>query len=197
MNYLKIIGIAIMAAVATMAFVASSASATVLYKGAEAVKAGTPIVATLSGSATLKSTGGTLLNTCTGSEIKAEIANAGGASATVSGPINTLNWGVCTEPTKTTIKGELEMHQITNTINATVTFKKTTFDVNTTVFGAECQWTVGEALDTGPLAGSKTGDATILINTVISAENAFFCPDAKLEALFNVTSPTPMHAAAS
>jgi hypothetical protein len=197
MKHVKMLGLALIAAASVMAFVASSASATALYSGATKQGVGTQIVATLSGSATLKSTGGTLLDTCTGSEIKGKISNAGGAGVTVSGAIETLNWGVCTEPTTTTTKGELEIHHISGGINGTLTAKKTTVDVNTTIFGAVCQYTVGEALDLGTLNGKTAGDATITPKVVIPAENTFFCPDANWEATFNVTSPTPLHVTAS
>jgi hypothetical protein len=199
MKKVKVLAIALVATVALMAIGSSSASATALYKEAEKQGAGTQIVATLTGSATLKSTSGTLLDTCVGSEIKGEIAKAGGALATVSGPIKTLNWGACTEPTTTTTNGELEIHHISGGINGTLTAKKTTVDVNTTIFGAVCQYTVGEVLDLGTLNGSTstTKDATITPKVVIPAENSFFCPDANWEATFNVTSPTPLHVTAS
>jgi hypothetical protein len=197
MNCVKLLGLALVAAASVMAFVASSASATELYKGAETVKAGTPIVATLSGSATLKATGGTLLDTCTGSEIKGKVTNAGGAGAPVSGPIETLNWGVCTEPTTTVNNGSLEIHHISGGMNGTLTANFTTVKVNTTIFGAICQYWVGPALDLGTLNGKTSGDATITPKVVIPVENDFFCPDANWEATFNVTSPTPLHVTAS
>jgi hypothetical protein len=197
MNHAKMLSLALTAAVSVMAGVASSASATALYSGATKLGAGTQIVATLAGSSTLTSTSGTLIEQCTGSEIKSKITNVGGAGATVSGAIESLNWGFCTEPRTTTVTGELEIHYIAGTRNGTITAKKTTWDTNTTIFGAVCQYTFGEALDLGALNGSTSGDATISPKVVIPAENTFFCPDAYWDATFNFTSPTPLHVTAS
>jgi hypothetical protein len=197
MNYLKILGLMVVSLAAILAFVASSASATALYSGATKLGVGTEFVGTLSGSGTLKSTSGTLLDTCTGSEIKGKITNAGGAGATVSGPVETLNWGTCTEPTTTATKGSAEIHHIAGTINGTATAKNTTVNINTTIFGATCQYTAGVELDLGTANGKTSGDANIAVKTVIPSENTFFCPDATLEATFNLTKPTPVHVTAS
>jgi hypothetical protein len=197
MKHLKTLGVFAMAAMALMV-VASSASATALYSSG-ALYTG-EITASLEGSALLTTTGGTTLDTCTAGSVGGKIEEHG-ATKTAGGKITELIWGTaatpCTEPTVTTTLGSLEIHHITGTTNGTVTGKNSVVKVNTTIFGAECTYTVGEALDLGTLNGSTTSNATIAINTVVKATNEFFCPDAKWQASYKVTTPKNLYVEAS
>jgi hypothetical protein len=197
MKHIRIIGSAATAVLALAAVIGvGTASATELYRltsgaPADTLSKGTEIVGTLTGgTAKLTSTGGALLDTCTGGEVRGITGTAGSSTTTVSGAISALTWTGCTEPTETSVKGELEIHSKTNT-QGTVTAKNTVVKVNTTVFEAICEYTVGSALDLGILfpAATSSGQALIGVNVVVPAKNSFFCPDARWEAEYNVTSP--------
>jgi hypothetical protein len=196
MKHLKTLGVFAMAAMALLV-VASSASATVLYSSG-AVYTG-PITATLESgtSALLTTTGGTTLDTCTFAAVGGNVEEDG-ATKTAAGNINELIWGTqttpCSEPTTTTSLGRLEIHWISGTTNGTVTAVKaketpTEVTVNTTIFGANCVYTTGEALDLGTLIGSTSSNATIAINTVVKSTNEFICPDSRWQASYKVTTP--------
>jgi hypothetical protein len=211
MKDLKMLGFAALAAMATMAFIgAGTASATELYKyttpsANDTLGVETTILGSLTGgTAKLTSTSGTLLDTCTGGEVDIDVEDAGGATKTVLGKITALTWSGCIEPTESVkladgTYGTMEIHHITGTTNGTVTGKNSVVKVNTTIFEAICEYTVGSALHLGTLIGAKssTGHATLAINTVVPAKNSFFCPDAKWEANYTVTTPTGLMVEAS
>lgn len=103
MRFIKMLGLAALAAVAAMAFLgAGSASATVLCKQApngsnecaagQAYGAGTIIKGTAT-NATLTSDLSNVI--CSHSETEAEVSNAGGASSTVTGSIKKLTFTGC------------------------------------------------------------------------------------------------------
>src|SRR3954453_9196269 len=197
MKHIKTLGLIALAATAVMAFVgAGTASATELYQrtagGTVTLGKGTKIESSLSGgTAKLTTTGGSLLDTCTGGGVSGTTSTAGSSTTTVLGGITSLTWTGCLEPTETSVNGELEIHHIASTTNGTVTGKNSVVKVNTTIFEAICEYTVGSALDLGELIGAKTaeGNATLAINTVVPAKNSFFCPDARWEANYTVTIP--------
>jgi len=204
MKHIKTLGLIALAAMAVMALVGvGTASATELYKktagGNETLKSGTSIVATLTGTANLTSTSGAALDTCTGGEVAGKTTNTGSSTETVNGNIEKLTWTGCTEPTETSTLGSLEIHNIAGTTNGTVTGKNSIVKVNTTIFGAVCEYTVGEKLDLGTLRGatSSTGNATLEIGVVVPAKNSFFCPDANWSANYTVTSPVGLNVEAS
>src|SRR3954470_13602465 len=209
MKHVKMLVLVALAAMAVMALVgAGTASATELYKrtatGIETLKAPTVIKSSLTASATLTDTSGNPLDTCAEGEVAGETINTGSAAETVRGKITALTWTACTEPTESVkladgTYGELEIHNIAGTTNGTVTGKNSIVKVNTTIFGAVCEYTVGAALDLGTLVGAtaSTNHATLAINTVVPAKNSFFCPDAKWVANYKVTSPTGLVVEAS
>src|SRR5689334_1717873 len=117
MKYVKMIGLAAVAAIALMAFVASSASATV-------------IEATLTGSAVLEETGGTTLDTCTGSTVSGKTSEREGAP--LKGTIETLDWSNCIVPTDTLVNGSFTIEK-TSGGNGTVTGSRSKVTVG--IFG--------------------------------------------------------------
>ena len=196
MKHVKMLCLGALAVMALVAFVgAGTASATEIYSSGSTYSGS--IKATLKGgTARLTSTSGTLLDTCTGGEVAGKIEKQG-AAETASGKITSLTWTGCTEPTKTLVNGELEIHHITGTTNGTVTGKNSVVEVNTTIFEIPCEYTVGSALDLGNMVGSTTSNATLNINVVVPAKNSFFCPDARWEAEYAVTNPTNLYVEAS
>jgi hypothetical protein len=194
MKYLKILGLAAVAAMALMAF-AGTASATKLYSGGTALGTGTQIKADLEGTSVLKS-GSTTINTCKGGQFFSEITNAGSSSTTVSGPNNTIDFEECENPVHTITPGSLEVHHIAGTTNGTLTVSGAI--IANTVFGTSCNYESGTGKDLGTLNGGTP--ATISINvTVTEAEpKKFICPDTPTwTATFKVTTPSPLTVEAS
>jgi hypothetical protein len=196
MKYLKMLGLAAVAAAALMAFVgASTASATVLCANNASTTAcssklgvGTIVHAESVGKAILES-GETILDECEGSTLQGKVTNAGGSGATVSGPVETLNWGKCTKTTTTTKLGSLEIHHNPNTL--TVSGIEVTVE---TGFLGSCTYTasnIGTVVSGAP--------AKITINTKVKkSAGGFACPtEPTWTAEFKVTSPNPLYVAAA
>jgi hypothetical protein len=197
MKYMKMLGLAAVAAMALMAF-AGTASATELYSGATTLKAGTVIDASLTGSAILETTGGTVLNTCTGGTVKGKTANNGGPAETVKGNIEELTWTGCTRETITTKPGALEIHHIAGTKDGTVIGSGSEVTING-LFGTSCVYGTGPGTHLGTLKGTTAGDATLAIKaTVPLTIPNWLCPSTAVwNANYTVTQPTPLHVTAS
>ena len=183
MKYLKMLGLAAVAAMAVMAFFgASSASATVLCtttttpcgtgwhidKLEASLKAGT--------SAKLRSTGGALEATCTKADSTVEKTVTGSSTTTATGSVSIANlaWTECAQTTDTLEGGELEVHQISGTDNGTVTAKG--FRVTVVIGGLSCVYGAGTGIDLGKLTGGE--DAILDIEAVVLKQSgsAFLCP---------------------
>jgi hypothetical protein len=205
MKYVKILGLAAVAAMAMMAF-AGSASATQLDKvtsgGAkDTLGVGTTLHVTQTSGTTLNltDTAGNPIDTCKESTVHGTIANAGGSGATVSGNLTEttgLTWGGCTSPTVTLAAGSLEIHGIAGTDNGTVTGKNNVVTIS--VFGVSCRYGTGAGTDLGLLTGttSATGHATMAINAIINEQEPkqFLCPDTgKWVGGYTVTTPTGLY----
>jgi len=204
MRPIKLFGVTAVLAIAVAAIGGlGTASATELYKrtasGIETLKSGTEVKASLSGSTTFTTTSGTSLDTCTGGEEGSKTSNTGSSTETVRWIIVVFAWTGCTEPTETKVLGEGETHWISGTTDDTVTFRNIIILINTTIFGATCEYTAGESLDVGTMVGASTstGSATMAINTVLPAKNSFFCPDARWIANYKITSPVGLVTEAS
>ena len=175
MKYIKMLGLAAVAASALMAFIgAGAASATVLCSATEnncAAGNKWPLGATLSfslkkgSSAKLVDTEGTTLDTCTGSTVGGEVTNAGNAVETVTGEVKTLDWSGCTFTTDTIQLSKLEGHYVekdTGTLTADGEFKVT---INTVLFGS-CVYGVTAGTSLGNLTGGGKESATFVANAV-------------------------------
>lgn len=208
MKYMKMLGLAAIAAAALMAFVgASSASATVLCKvtpeGANATcpstqdyPAGTKIESTLeAGTTAILESGSTVLDTCTASTVAGETKTTGSATETVKGPITTLSWGTaatpCSKTTDTISKGELEIHWIKGTHNGTLVGKGSEVTINT-IFGT-CVYGSSTGITFGTVESGSP--AKIAINAVVpKISGNFACPEtSRWTANYTVTSPTPLY----
>lgn len=204
MKYLKILGLAAVAAMALMAFGAGTASATKLYSTGVAQPAGTEIVATLKTgtSANLTTTAGATIQTCTGSEVVGSIGNAGGAAATVSGKVSKLTFTGCPHTVDVEELGELEIHHIAGTTNGTLTAKGFKVRVDTTLFGGlvTCRYSAGAGTHMGTLTGANPGNATMAVNAIVSRVevSSALCPsDARWVATYIVTKPHALTVEAS
>ncbi|HET7455474.1 MAG TPA: hypothetical protein VFJ76_08140 [Solirubrobacterales bacterium] len=194
MKHLKILGLALVAAAAlTALFGAGSAAATKLCTSAACTTdyaAGTEIESSLSSSTIFETTGGTVLETCTGGEMN------GKTSATSGEPlrelITTFTWTGCTKTKDTIASGELKIRASGSADgNGTLTGAGSSWTTNG-IFGTSCVYGTGTATTLGTLNGGNP--ATISINTLVprTVENALCPKEIRWTATYQFTSPTPL-----
>jgi hypothetical protein len=197
MKYLKILGLAAVAAMALMAFGAGTASATKLCKNnlsttacSEHYGVGTVVEGTLTGSAVLETLGGSTIDTCTGSTMSGKTSNTAATGEEVKGSIETLSWTGCTFPTSTVTKGALDIGHISGTDNGTLTATNTEVTINSGIFGHCIYGAPATGLDLGTVIGGHPPKITInAIVPLIKGEG--FCPtEARWTASYTVTKPT-------
>jgi hypothetical protein len=199
MKYLKMLGLAAVAAAALMAFVgAGTASASVLCSTTTTPctspwKTGTVMDFSLVGTAKLTTTEGTVLDTCTGGTVKGNLEQ-GTSTATAKGNVTAANltWSGCTSTTDTLTGGTLEIHNIAGTSNGTVTAKE--FRVTVDSFLGSCVMTVGTGVDLGTLTEGKAGtgsspDVTLHVNAVVKRESGLCGETALWNATYVLTEP--------
>jgi hypothetical protein len=199
MKHLKMLGLAVMAAAALMAFVgASTASATVICKNnlntekcSEPYTVGTKGKASLAAgsSALLETTGGEVLVTCTGSTVESSLKNAGSAATTVESNVSTMNFTGCSREVKVLKAGYAILHHIPGTDNGTLTTVETEVTVNG-IFGTSCTYGAGAGMDVGIVVGGNPGSMSL--NVVFpKVAGGFICPaDARFTGKYTATEPT-------
>ena len=222
MKYLKILGLAAVAAMALTAFMgAGTASATQLYKyttpsANDKLGVGTTILSSLESgtSALLKDTGGLANDTCTASEVHGTITKDTSSSPAVNpqGAITTLSFTGCSHTTNVLANGSLEIKNIAGTTNGTVISKEARVTIKSTVFGISCTANTGAGTTIGTLTGAKKTEAeakeeeetekvptlhraTMDISAIISLENG--CGDSTWTGSYVVTSPVGLTVEAS
>jgi len=197
MRYLKMLGVVAVATMALAVF-AGTALATELYSGATTLKAGTSINATLSGTNTLTSTEGTILDTCTGGELAGKTTNSGSSTETVKIVLEAtkITWGGCTNVTSTLQGAEVEWHWLSALLHGTLTIKGLSITIQIPPFGT-CVFTDGTGTTLGTLTGSTTGNAVLDVNAVLTKSSGLCASTAKWTGTYKVTSPTPLHVTAS
>jgi hypothetical protein len=200
MRYLKMFGLAAVAAAALAAFIgAGSAAATVLcsttvepcppgqtWSTNTVFDFSVPFGAKL----VLTETNGEEVEACETSTMKGKITNAGSTTGTVTGPVEETNFGSCTFPTGVLKRGNLEIHKISATSNGTVTVDGTfEWTINTIFFGS-CIF--------GFTSGTSIGDVTegnpaiLHINAVVEkfSGSNLACPSTELmRGTYTLTSP--------
>jgi hypothetical protein len=182
MKLSKILGVAAVAAMALMAF-ANSASATTLYTNNIKRSESVTIHAThtsADGTLLLSATGGGFANTCTESTLKAHTTVFTGGQ--VSGPIDVLTFGGCTEPVTVDKTGTLSIEQIGETANGTL--RSSNAEVTTgSPFGTlNCKTS---NTDVGTLTGTTSGTTVVHVNAVLNC--GFFLPSAIWEGTYTIT----------
>ena len=202
MKYLKMLGIAAIAAAGFMAFVgAGSASATVLCTTTDTPKCSMPYLEGETLHATLKT--GTSAKLTRGSEVIATCTEStvhGTLEAWESSPdptyqriLNTtgsagLSWGGCNQTTHTINSGTLYIDYISGTHDGTVTGKLAQVTVN--IFGVSCTYGAAEG---GTHLGTLTGGTAPILNistTVVKVAGGFLCPATSgWDAEYEITSP--------
>lgn len=207
MKYAKMLGIAVAAVAAVLAFIgAISASATVLCKtpgtGSPtgttcpegwAYPAGTKLHAVSEGSVVLDNS---LLNiTCEGSAFESETGNEGGAMETVTGPEGTLTFAKCNCEFKTLKAGTSEIHWIEGTHNGTITAKGVEVTTSCkTIFGTvHCIYSVnGESI--GDLTGGEPAIYHSNGAVIRTVPTSALCPNSgTFTATYKITTPTPLY----
>ena len=208
MKYLKILGLAAIAAAAMMAF-AGSASATILTgSGCNAetgCAAGTVIHAESEGKAVLDPPIGKI--ECN-STVEGEVTDPGSSTTTVKGKINTLKFEPCENGAVVTVlaKGTLEIHteykegkeQAKNN-NGTLTSFGT--EVTIEAFGFHCIFktnaTAGTTIGTVTGSANTKGNAKFDISATIprtgGRSGAFCGAEAQWTGSYKVTSPATLN----
>lgn len=195
MKYLKILGLAVVSAMAMMAFAAGSASATTLEVGGAAKKETVTISASLKTgtSAILKDTAGFSKNTCTTSDVHGHTTVFTGS--VVTGPLTGhthqertegkvgLTFENCTRPVVVDDPGTLEIAWTSGT-NGTVSSEEATVTVGSAIGTLHCDTEATTHI--GTLTGVASGNATMDIDAVLDCG---IIPSAKWEATYSVTSP--------
>jgi hypothetical protein len=200
MKYLKMLGLAAIAAMALMAFIsAGTASATVICSStsspcplAQKYAVGTRIGFSLASGTSLRwVNGGTTLETCGQAVLKSDITNAGSASTTVTSENKTLSFNECTFANGFTKLGGLEIHNITGTSNGTVTASgEIGWTFNNPMFGSCVYgWTTGGVV--GTITEGKPATLDLNTNIVRLSGSSFACPaNGTLEGSLVQTEPT-------
>ncbi len=200
MKYLKMLGLAVVAAAALMAFVgAGTASADELCTTAANAENMCPtgnkiteIHASLTKgkSSVLENTEGETIVTCTAGTVKGKITSGNETKKTsMSGAIEALTWGeagtTCSLPTTTTVKGILDASSGGGGATA-VKATETQVTINTIFFGS-CVYGAGTGLNLGSIA---SGGNTLSINAVVNKiSGGALCPEtSKWTAEFTVTN---------
>ncbi len=185
MKYLKILGLAAIAATALMAF-AASASATTLTDGEKHEI--TSLEATLEGSANLTNTNSEPIDKCTESTVQGAVENQG--AETVSGK-GEVTWGGCTWTTKTETGGTLD---VTSNGSGSGTVVSTGAVVTINVAGIDCLYgtktTAEGGTDLGLLPSGT--EATLAINVIVEEQEPkkLACPNTgRWIANYVVTNP--------
>jgi hypothetical protein len=201
MKYVKILGLAAVAAAALMAFVgAGTASATVLCSvtqtpcgAANIWPVGTVIDLSSEGTTKHKETGasGETLDTCKSSTIKGSTLNTGGSGVPVSISISTLDWNECTWTTTTIENGGLSVEgPLTGTSHGTVKVNarfRVTISIpffGSCVYGAEAGTSIGTITEGKP----ATFDGNAIFRRL--SGSSITCPEtSNWSGSFTVTEP--------
>jgi hypothetical protein len=210
MRYIKMLGLAALAATALMAFIgASGASATVLCKTTPVGKSCPtgwhyPKETVIDGSVdtSVHLVAGPIDVTCSISTVKGKTANTGSATETVTGNIETLTFENCTCPVTVIKNGSLEIHSIGETKNGTLTGKGSEVTINCS--GISCIYgTAATGTHLGLLTGSSsdTEKATLHIGNPETGKGAtlpklggsFLCPSTgEWTGSYWITEPVPL-----
>ena len=192
MKYLKMFGLAAVAAAAVTAAVgAGSASATVLCNNTTTfctVKyvAPTGVEGTLIGSSVLEVAGS--INECSESTFEGEIEKNGSETETFTVKLTKWTWNCKVKNTKTIANGMFEVHHINTTDNGTVTEIGT--ETTTEVGGATCTYGTGVGIDLGTFVGGNNPILTVSVKIKKTA-GGMLCPtEPTWTAEYKIARPT-------
>jgi hypothetical protein len=162
-------GPALLAAMALMAFTASSATATTLevagvkQTGAVSFKTKPKVSVTI----TLSDTSGFFANSCTASTIEGKTSVFTGA--TVSGPYSTMSFSSCKEePVVVDTAGSFSIENISGTTNGTVRSIGAKVTSPSPFGSLTCVTAASPGTDIGTLTGVASGTSTTDINAALN-----------------------------
>ncbi|HET9196973.1 MAG TPA: hypothetical protein VFN92_01795 [Solirubrobacterales bacterium] len=190
MKYLKMLGLAAVAATALMAF-AGTASATTISVNGVATNASVALSASIpsGGSAILKDTNNLTVDTCKESTVKGSTEKD--TSGDYTGPSVTgtlaktdLTFNGCSHKTSVIAAGKLHITWTAGT-NGTVSSSGAEVTVESTIFGASCIAKTGTGTVIGTYTGVKSGNGSMDINGVIPMG---LCGDANWTGTYTMTT---------
>jgi hypothetical protein len=184
MKYLKMLGLAAVAAMAMAAFTAGTASATTLEVNGSTTNASVLIKASLKAgtSSVLRDTFGVSQNTCRISAIEGD-TNSPFTGATVTGQVDFLTFSDCDQIVTVHSRGTLHITHIAGTTNGTVSSSGAQITATGPFGYMNCVTGAGTHL--GTLTGKASGHAELAINATLNCGIS-----AKWTATYTVTSPT-------
>ena len=189
MKYVKMFGLAALAA-ALMAFAAvGTASATTLDDAEGAMGVGDTIAAESEGTTELHPPIGSIK--CEESQVGGEITNAGGEGVNVSGNITALSWSKCNATVTVLAKGTLSVSSSGSNNGA---LSSTGAQVTVSYLGFHCIFTTNNtALGTVTGSANTGGNATLDIKATIprtgGSSGAFCGSTAAWTGSYKVTTP--------
>jgi hypothetical protein len=197
MKYLKMIGLAALAAALMAMVVAGSASATTLTgAGGTLLGSGTAIASEAEGTTVLHPPFGDI--ECNKSTVNGKTTTAGGSTTTVSGNIEALTFTECNATVTVLTKGTLEIHTQNSTANNNGTLTSSGTEVTVEFFGTHCIFKTS-GTDIGTLTGSGTtgGNATFDIAATIprtgGRSGAFCGSTAQWTGNYKITNPSVLN----
>jgi hypothetical protein len=189
MKYLKMLGLAAVAAMALMAVTAGSASATTLSIGGVTQSSPTAISASATSGIVLSDTEGFAANTCSVSSVAGSTTSTSGAK--VTGPISALSFSTCdVSPVTVETRGNLYIEHEAGTTSGSVFSEGAAVTVNTSFgFHVTCT-TPSTGTKIGTLDGKAktTEHATMTIAAVLNC--GFLMPSASWKGTYKVSTPT-------
>lgn len=185
MRYLKMLGLAAIAAAALTALAVGSASATTLEVGGATNNSSVNIETSLHEvHIVFARTDGSLANECLTMNLAGNTETFTGT--TVTGAIDSLAISSCSRPTVVHKAGTLHIAHITGSTNGTVSWSGAEVTVGSPFGTLNCKTGAGAHL--GTLTGTASGHAQIDFN--LAAACGFLAPSVTWKGTLDVTSPT-------
>lgn len=213
MKRIKMLGLAVMAALVLAGLAAGSSPATVFCKNAtkpctERYPKETELHLRLEeGTSLVKKTDdeSKTIDSCNMSTIKMTTSNEGSETETVSATVNETTLGNCKSPNAVLVKGSMEFHYDEKTGNTVVTGKSTTITEKIFTFGGliidHCWYGYGSGTNLGTLTQPANAFSDTLFHmkaTIKFIEGSEECPASTVwQATYTVTSPIPLYVANS
>jgi hypothetical protein len=203
MKYLKMLGLAAIAAAALTAILgAGTASATKLCENNQTANCTSHVAEkstlkfTAEDSVKLLGPFSIVIDTCTESTVEGPTTSTGGGEGVaVTGTVNTLTFGNCTRTTTVGKGGTLSIQHIAGTDNGTVTSSGAEVTVHNVPVGFESKTCIYATAETdlgtltGLISGGKIAAPTFDISATINSTNG--CPSGTWSGHYLYTGSTP------
>ena len=187
MKYLKMGGLAALAATALMTSAGAASAAQLTAPAGTVVKTGTTISPWLKAktSAVLSDTSGFIQNTCTTSAVSGKTMNESGTTITIN--IEYMRFETCTRATRVISNGTLHI-ATGGTVTGSGSEIETATPIGVCVYGTSTSTHLGTLTN----ASGATGHASLVVNAVLplikTVEGSCYS-DARWKAEYTVTSP--------